>query len=163
MKLKELHEGDKFTFVRPINKIRDNWVVEGQYPKKKITTVYSEQYAHDGNDPIAVNDSHEVKLIQKGAYSIYHKVNKGKEENYLLVKIDSHKVVEKQGPASKQSLEAVLNKRHKGLKGYTGMYNITWYTTARKNVGYYILPVNQYNKTFLETHFLTEHLEKSQI
>ena len=75
MQLKQLQEGDKFMFVTPISKHRKYWIVEGQYPIKKITTVFSEGYASNNHEPIAVNNYHRVVRITPKAYKIAHRVS----------------------------------------------------------------------------------------
>lgn len=78
MKLSELKEGDKFCFAKARRKPQGKpYVVEGQYPLKKITTVFSEErITNKGIEPIAVNNSHEVKLLQRSAYSTEHNISR---------------------------------------------------------------------------------------
>lgn len=74
MKLSELKEGDKFCFVKARRKPQGKpYIVEGQYPLKKITTVFSEErIMTPGIEPIAVNNTHDVKLLLRAAYNTVH-------------------------------------------------------------------------------------------
>lgn len=76
--LKDLHEGDRFCFAKARRKPQGKpYIVEGQYPFKKVTTVFSEdRIMNKGIEPIAVNDSHQVILMQRGAYSTMHHITK---------------------------------------------------------------------------------------
>lgn len=76
--LKDLHEGDRFCFAKARRKPQGKpYIVEGQYPLKKVTTVFSEdRIMNKGIEPIAVNDSHQVILMQRGAYSTVHHITK---------------------------------------------------------------------------------------
>lgn len=76
-KLRDLKEGDRFRFANPKNKQVQSWVVEGQYPVNRITTVFSEKSGKIKNEePIAVRDSHEVVILKKNAYGISHQIKK---------------------------------------------------------------------------------------
>ena len=78
MKLKQLKTGDKFSFVNQQNKKYPTWIVEGQYPNKGKTTIYSEKMASGKAEPILVENWHEVRLIQKKSYKISHNVKLNK-------------------------------------------------------------------------------------
>ena len=76
-KLKNLKEGDSFRFASPKNKEVKTWVVEGQYPVNRITTVFSEKKGKiTADEPIAVSDRHEVVIIKAGKYKISHSIKK---------------------------------------------------------------------------------------